>query len=509
MQSSGSSAHIVYSNRSGVRYATVMRSVRTGKTTRKEKVLYLGRVLDAERGIYKNRTRGVFSFDPESMTFSPAPADFVETGKSCNAKEAEEGREECIVDFGDAFLLHELITRYGLDVAINALQYHNPDTLKALLIYCMLSSRSLFSAPAWYEGSYASILYPRADLTNISDLLALVGQEDAQQRFFDAYLSGLGPLREGANILVERRVDPCSVPFPTPFPDKHGELFPEVRLICVYQQGTGLPVQMRCVSDNESGASGIIAIAQELQARGIGIQYAIPDGSWLTERDMQELLEKKVPFITPCPAHSQLCRKRVAEHLGALEAPENLVLDADGKLFNGRRIYMKCVPVVCQGKELYAWIGKNMLAASLEDRRREHCVRGEKVDRQAFHEEGLWHGVFLFLASGRMRPEVLLSTWLAGQEAERLLASSPPPDIQSEEALRGYLLLNFIANALLQRLRLELQGSGHSLDEVLACMANQHAKVFGKEVIPARASHAQREIYDLLDVHPLAKYSRH
>ena len=90
-----------------------------------------------------------------------------------------------------------------------------------------------------------------------------------------------------------------------------------------------------------------------------------------------------------------------------------------------------------------------MLAASMEDRRQTHCARGTRVDRQAFHEEGLWHGVFLFLASDRMRPKDLLSYWLAGQEAERLLASSPSSDIQGEKAFKGYLLLNFIAKALL------------------------------------------------------------
>ena len=65
--------HIVCSIRGNVRYASVMRSIRTGRGTRKELVLYLGRVLDAERGIYKNRERGVFAFDLKTMTFSPAP----------------------------------------------------------------------------------------------------------------------------------------------------------------------------------------------------------------------------------------------------------------------------------------------------------------------------------------------------------------------------------------------------------------------------------------------------
>ena len=90
-------SHIVYSGKGDTRYASVMRSIRTGRDTRKQQVHYLGRVLDAERGIYKNKERGVFVFDLKTMTFSAAPVDFVDTTKRQNA------REELIVDFGDAF----------------------------------------------------------------------------------------------------------------------------------------------------------------------------------------------------------------------------------------------------------------------------------------------------------------------------------------------------------------------------------------------------------------------
>ena len=80
-------SHIVYSGKGDARYASVMRSIRTGHNTRKQQVHYLGRVLDAERGIYKNKERGIFVFDLKTMTFSTAPADFVDTTKRLNARE--------------------------------------------------------------------------------------------------------------------------------------------------------------------------------------------------------------------------------------------------------------------------------------------------------------------------------------------------------------------------------------------------------------------------------------
>lgn len=43
--------HIAINISNGIPYATVMTSVREGKTVKKKSVVYLGRVLDEERGI--------------------------------------------------------------------------------------------------------------------------------------------------------------------------------------------------------------------------------------------------------------------------------------------------------------------------------------------------------------------------------------------------------------------------------------------------------------------------
>ena len=49
--------HIAINISNGIPYATVMTSVREGKSVKKKSVVYLGRVLDEERGIYKSAER--------------------------------------------------------------------------------------------------------------------------------------------------------------------------------------------------------------------------------------------------------------------------------------------------------------------------------------------------------------------------------------------------------------------------------------------------------------------
>lgn len=508
-------SHIVYSGKGDTRYASVMRSIRTGRDTHKQQVHYLGRVLDAERGIYKNKERGVFVFDLKTMTFSAAPADFVDTTKRQNA------REELIVDFGDAFLFDQLIKRYNLSPAIEAIGYGNPDSLHALLLYYMLSSRSNQHALTWLEGSYARILYPKANLTSqrISDLLAEIGREDTMQRFFQAYLPLLGSdVREGANILIDSTGLPNSIHFPlTAVCNHNGIISEEIRLIYVVQQGSRLPIYMRYVSGNIVDASTLVTTVKELKAVGVNTKFAILDAGYLTEEGMKELTGEKISFITRCPSNRRIYKDLISVHMDGLVASENLALDSNGRLFNGRGVYVKCVPVKgYMGMDLYAYIGKDMTTASLEDKQYAHRIHGsgEKVDRTAFHDELIQHGVFMLLSTRRVRAEELLSTYYVRQEIEQVFdiaknyASLLPLFIEKEETLRGHLLLTFIAIAVLQTLQLEIRASKYSIDAVLSNMANQHAKIFQRVVIPSEPTKVQNDIYKLLKVHPAKEYPR-
>ena len=508
-------SHIVYSGKGDARYASVMRSIRTGHSTRKEQVHYLGRVLDAERGIYKNKERGIFAFDLKTMSFSAAPVDFVDMTKRQNA------REELIVDFGDAFLFDELIKRYNLVPAIEAVGYGNPDSLRALLLFYMLSSRSNTHALTWLEGSYTRILYPKANLTSqrISDLLAAIGREDAMQRFFNAYLPLLGSdVKEGVNILIDSTGLPNSIRFPlTAVSNHNGIISEEVRLIYVVQQGSRLPIYMRYVPGNIIDASTLITTVKELKAIGVNTKFAILDAGYLTRKGIQELSGEKISFITRCPLNRRIYKELLGIHIDGLVAPENLALDSNGRLFNGRRVYVKCVPVKdYMGIDLYAYIGKDMSTASLEDKQYAHRIHGagEKIDRATFHDELSQYGVFMLLSTRRVRAEELLSTYYVRQEIGQVFdisknyASLLPLCIEKEETFRGHILLTFIATAVLQKLQLEIRTSRYSIDAVLTSMANQHAKVFQRVVIPSEPTKVQNDIYKLLKVHPAKEYPR-
>ena len=51
--------YINYKKKDGIEYAMIVTSVRNGKKVSKNQTVYLGRVLDKKRGIFKSRERGI------------------------------------------------------------------------------------------------------------------------------------------------------------------------------------------------------------------------------------------------------------------------------------------------------------------------------------------------------------------------------------------------------------------------------------------------------------------
>ena len=99
--------YINYKLKDGIEYAMVVTSVRKGASVTKEKPLYLGRVIDKEHGIFKNRVRGIYKYDIKTNTFSSVPAEYQEP--AMKRKTRYPVRPTLVVSFGDVFLLDEFL----------------------------------------------------------------------------------------------------------------------------------------------------------------------------------------------------------------------------------------------------------------------------------------------------------------------------------------------------------------------------------------------------------------
>ncbi|MCL2766816.1 MAG: transposase [Peptococcaceae bacterium] len=486
---------IAYDIKNGIEYAKLYTSIRDGKNVNKD-YTNLGRVLDKERGIYRNREQGVFTYDLATNTYGKAPVDFVPPSMS--------RKESLILDFGDVYLLDQFIRTNGLYAPIDAIGYGNPDTLKAMICYYALCSLSNTHAHSWWEGSYARILYPKANLSSqrISDFLAAIGDEHSQRDFFQEYFKFLEQSGiDTENILIDSTGLPNSIHFPlTAISNHNGEINNEVRLIYVVQQNTGLPLYFRYCPGNVIDMTTLIRCLEELKAQGINVKFAILDAGYYKSENIQELFEKKISFVTRLKGNLVIYKDLVKEHLSSLESKENLVE------YNGRYVYLKCVPIELEGHNAYAYIGLDIERKSSESHNTFRRAKDKNMSTSQVFDTINKQGIFIIVTSRRIAKTKILPLYYTRQQIEQVFdigkhyADLLPLLVQTVETFRGHLLLTFIVTVIIKKLQDALLKSVYNPISLFLNLRNQKCKVFNDRIVTHEAFKKANDCYKLLKV---------
>jgi len=490
-----SAMHIVYSQKGGNEYARLCVSTREGKNVLKDND-NLGRVLDRERGIYRSRERGVFTYDLGANAYGRPPADYVPPTVS--------RKEKLILDFGDAFFLDQFIKRIGLSEAIDAIGYGNPDTLYSMVSYYAICSMANCHAQSWWEGSYARMLYPNANLTSqrISDFLAAIGDECSQREFFQAYFK---LLRQSAvdprNILIDSTGLPNSVHFPlTAISNHNGQISNEVRLIYVAHQKTGMPIYFRYCAGNVIDASTLVRTLEELRAQGVDINHAILDAGYYTEEIIREFFDRKISFLTRMKENLSIYKGIMAESFSTLESAENLVD------YNGRYVYLKCVPCDLFGHRAYAYVGLDIERKSHESRKTfEHAAVKKMTAAQVFKAIEK-QGAFVLVSSRRIAKTKALPLYYTRQQIEQVFdvgknyADMLPVRVHREETFRGHLLLTFIATVAIKHIQDALLKTPTTPMSLFLNLRNHKCKVFDDKIITHEVFKKANDCYKLFKI---------
>lgn len=505
---------LAFDLKNGVKYAKWTKSVRVGGKVRHEYV-NIGLVLDERRRIFRNRQRGVFTFDPKTGEYGPAPADFVPPPSG------RRGPERLILDFGDAYVLDAFLAASGLRTALDAIGYPNPDTLHAMLAHYVLCGMAACHAASWWEGSYARLLWPRADLRSqrISEFLAALGSEALQRRFFAAYLDavralvrrkGEGKAADLGSVLIDSTGLPNSIRFPlTAVSNHNGKVRREIRLIYVLHRGSGLPLYFRCCPGNVVDVSTLVRTFAELDELGIAPEEAILDAGYYDLENLGELYGRGIAFVTRPGEHHALHKDLMAAHLGSVMRRGNLVR------FNERYVYVKRVP--CKPDGVHAgWAYLGLDPARKHDEEEKLLARAGRSGMEAgeVHDAMAALGTFLLVSSKRLAPADILPTYYARQPIEQVFdlgknyAPMLPLRVRSEEALRGHLLLTFAATAVFRLLQERLEGSPYNPQSLLQNLRNQKCKVYDTQVIPQEPAKKAHDAYRLLGIPSLPRLPR-
>ena len=492
--------HIIYQKQRGIEYARFVVSTRKGDQVLKD-VTNLGRVLDRNAHVFKSRDRGIFTFDPETRTYGRPPSSFVDTTVRKN------GREQLILDFGDAYFFECLLRKFGLMPAIGAIGYGNPDSLVCMILYYVISSMSNSHAADWYEGSFARILHPLANLTSqrISDLLESVGGEGSMRRFFMEYLRLVAGRQDGTEILIDSTGLPNGIHFPlTAISTHNGQTSSEARLIYVVQQRTNMPLYFRYVTGSVVDVSTLVTTMRELKAHGVNTRFAILDAGYLSDANIIDLCAAKVSFVSRLRHGSVLMKRAMEEHLDKLVSMGNAVS------YNGRLAFVKCLPVTLDSRGdtgyLYLCCDLTMKAVCTIDLIRKEMDAKSGAGKEAVLKKLDGLGIFGLVSTRKIGADRVLPTYYMRQQIEQVFdvgknyAGLLPLNVEREETFRGHLLIAFIAAIVVKRLQDELKDTKLTPLDAVSCLRNQKCKVFDHVVIPGEPTSKARELYRLMEI---------
>jgi hypothetical protein len=485
----------------GHEYAFLLDGVRDGSKVNQKYLENLGRVIDKDDGIFQSRERGIFRYTMEDG-FCSLP--------DTHSKRLGPAKvERLILDFGDSFFLSQYFERQVFKDAFYQVIPDQADTLLSLMFYRILTyKKANYYADTWWQGNYASVLFPEAKLASqrVSEFLANVGSEEIQRRFFQEYFRLLYGSQGATGILIDSSgLSNASKMSITQISNHNGDINLEARLIYVIDRETGMPIYFRYCPGNIVDVTTLCTTLAELRQYSIAIDYAIVDAGYCSENNILELYENHVRFLTRLAPNRTLFKDVTKEHL------PSLMTSANALRYGNRLLYMKKVSVKLYGNAGFAYIGVDMDNKNQQMKRAAFAAIDDKLSPKDADARMSKLGVFMIISSEDIEIADILPLYYTRQQIEQVFdlgknnADILPLRVQNEDTFRGHLMITFLATVLLQKLQRDILTKRKKKDKInpegaLFMLRNQKCKVYANEIVPQEAVKSINDVYKLFQI---------
>jgi hypothetical protein len=481
--------------KNGARYAEIYTPQRVnGKKVNNP--VYLGRVIDLDNGIFYNRKRGYFRYTIESgfedcdIEHKNLTPDFVD--------------ETHILDFGSVYLLEQILRTCGYyDLFLDILDGRS-DTLMALLFYRILENGGYSMANDWLEGSYAKILFPKAQLKSqrISDILTELGGESVQRRFFQGYLNVEIVKDRKIGLLIDSTGLPNDIDFYLTAVNNHnGKVSRESRLILVVDSLTKRPLFFRYNPGNVPDVSTLKATIDELKALRINMGMTILDAGYCSDKNIIALCGEKIPFLTRMASNRKQYKQLVSEH------GEDVLDDGSIVRYPGRLVGIRRYEIVLPG-------GENGFAFVAVDHERRHqewskyttSALEDDVDLVERKKHTRDQGFFVLISSEAIESKDILPLYYTRQTVEQIFDVSKndidllPLRVHSEKTLRGHLFLVFLASLTRIILNEKLMRTVFNATNALLIFRNLKCKIYDETILIKEPVKKMNDIASALNI---------
>jgi len=485
----------------GVVYASVYESFRDEGKVKTKRIRNLGRVVDKVKGIFCQRGQ-MFQYSVKDGC--------AELSESIVTEPLLPEKEKLILDFGDCWFYKEFLESQQFYNSIAEALPEEKDTVLALVAFRLLTCKMAnCHAKAWYEGNYAYLTFPRANMTgqNITKVLKKLGSEEVQRVFFDSYICALYSASGSCGILIDSTGVPNTTKMDiTQVSNHNGDISREVRVIYVIDRQNGMPIYFRYVAGNIVDVSTLITTVSELQQYGVAVNQAILDAGYFSEKNALELFENGIPFLTRLAPNKAIYTEVAAESLDGLMSQENAYR------YGERLVFIKKIAKKIGSHQVYVYFCLDEDMYLIQHKRTFLCGIDDKKSSAETDTAVSRLGTFALLSSEDLRKEELLPLYYTRQQVEQVFditknyADLLPIRVQSEQAFAGHLMISFMATLIAQQIQRTLlkkrskKAKALNGESIWSYLRNQKCKVYKDYAIPQEARKEVNAIYDIFKV---------
>lgn len=500
----------------GRTYGTICTVSRVGDKIFKTYGESLGRLIDKDRLVFYNRSRGLFRYDDKTGAFLPAPSD-VEIPKRKSRLKVP--AQTVTFVFGDTYLLDRFMEDLELYPVLQSAYADRLDSLKAMICFYIVSSLSNCYASQWLETNIAKRLFPQAHLSSsqVSALLKYIGDPSRQQSFFLNNLQWFVrsyQKKELGNILIDSTGLPNSIHFSlTAISNHNGKINNEVRLIYVVQQKTGMPIYMRCIPGNIIDVNPLRRTILELKQMGVDTHFAITDAGYVSEENIDILYKEEISFLARLQPNRKLFKTLVKEHLA--DARDNgILVKQNQRLVRVKKIACRFNEktdrdgtVTKAGHQAYTYLCIDLQRSALEQLNLIEQVAEGKISTDSYEHRIEKAGIFILVSKRSIQPNKVLETYYTRQEIEQVFdlkknyTAMLPLAVQTEETFRGHMVLTFIATIVAKALTEKLQNTKYPIQPTLSNLATQSITDIQGTLITSEPNKITRLAYELSLIH--------
>lgn len=407
--------------------------------------------------------------------------------------------EKHILDFGDGFLLYELLKQQALYPILKNHLFIKQPLLEPLIIYCLSNKFSVETCKHWVNGNIIRIFFQNPDLSpaKINQLLLFLAESEIQELFFTEYLRATksSEIQDGLkNLTIYTIYTNSSVNI--------NNVSQNIKSLAVINNTNKQPLYFYLLSEDTQIIDELIAIITDLEKyKETSNELIVLDKSSFSNNNIKTLYDNKINFLIKLPRDRILFKYILLEEINS-DNIKNLESSKYARTFNNKIFFIKEATVKLFDHQAYAYIILDPERKAKEIAQFIGTYSEELASQDKKQSKFIYNscGIFILICSKLIKTKEVLLYYKAKQALKQKFylnegdsISFPLPLFQeNKEDLKGYLFLNFLSQILKNQIQ-EKYSKTTNLEDNLAILRALKCKVYENIIIPYNPTDEQKD----------------